>query len=79
MTNKELDSWYCSLTVKQKEHIACKVLLKEGKDPKAGVYPGCTDVWVPLEEEVKQKIYTHCTDDHGMWIQEGGDAPIFSY
>ena len=32
MTTLELDNWFCSLSVKQKEHISCKVLLKEGKE-----------------------------------------------
>jgi len=79
MTEIELDNWFCSLTVKQKEHIACKVLLKQERDPKAGIYPNCADVWMSLDEDIKDKIHDHCTDKHGMWIQEGGDAPIFSY
>lgn len=75
----ELDLWFCSLTIKQKEHISCKVLLKEGKDPKEGLYPNCTEIWKSLDEETKQKIHDHCTDEHNMWIQEGGNGTIFSY
>lgn len=73
------DSWFCSLNVRQKEHIACKVLRKAGKDPKDGLYPNCTAVWLSLDDERKEFIHDHCTDKHGMWIQEGGDGPIFSY
>lgn len=79
MTTTELDNWFCSLSVKQKEHIACKVLLKQEKDPKRGLYPNCTDVWLLLSEDIKQNIHDHCTDSHGMWIQDGGDGPIYSY
>lgn len=79
MKEQELDSWFCSLSVPQKEHIACKVLLKQGKDPHAGVYPNCVDVWSELDAEKKESIHEHCTDSHGMWIQEGGDGPIYSY
>lgn len=79
MKNLELDSWFCSLSVKQKEHIACKVLVKQGKDPKGGLYPNCVDVWNALDESIKDDIHSHCTDKHGMWIQEGGDGPIYSF
>lgn len=79
MTQKELDSWFVSLAVKQKEHIACKVLLKQGKDPKGGVYPNCWGVWEELSEDIKNQIHSHCTDKHGMWIQEEGDGPIYSF
>jgi len=79
MNNFELDSWFCSLSVKQKEHISCKVLLKQGKDPKEGLYPNCVDVWSVLDENIKNDIHSHCTDKHGMWIQEEGDGPIYSY
>ena len=79
MNNSELDSWFCSLSVKQIEHIACRVLKKQGKDPKEGVYPHCATIWNALDESKKQYIHDHCTDQHGMWIQEGGDAPFYSY
>jgi len=79
MTKNQLDDWFCSLSIKQKEHIACKVLLKQEKDPKRGLYPNCVTIWNELDEEVKNTIHDHCTDKHGMWIQEGGDAPIYSY
>jgi len=79
MTNTELDNWFCSLSVKQKEHIACKVLMKQEKDPKQGLYPNCVNVWNELDEEKKNIIHDHCTDKHGMWIQDGGDAPFYSF
>jgi len=79
MTIQELDNWFCSLPVKRKEHISVKVYLKEGKDPKEALYPNCTDVWLGLEPKRKESIYHHCTDDHGDWIQEGGDGHIYSY
>lgn len=79
MTKTQLDDWYCSLSIKQKEHIACKVLLKQGLDPKNGLYPNCISVWTQLDLETQNWIHDHCTDRHGMWIQEGGDAPIYSY
>lgn len=79
MKEQELDSWFCALSVKQKEHIACKVLLKQEKDPKEGLYPNCVKVWGELDAEIKNSIHEHCTDAHGMWIQEAGDGPIYSY
>lgn len=79
MTDKQLDNWFCSLSVKQKEHIACKILAKQGKDPKEGLYPNSYNIWKELDEERKNGIHDHCTDSHGMWIQEGGDGPIFSF
>jgi len=79
MTNSQLDDWFCSLSVKQKEHIACKVLKAQDKDPKGGLYPNCASVWSELDEERKESIHEHCTDRHGMWIQEGGDGPIYSF
>jgi len=79
MNEQELDKWFCSLSIQQKEHISCKVLIKEGKNPKQGLYPNCIDVWTLLPVERKESIYHHCTDSHGMWIQEPGDGPIYSY
>lgn len=79
MKYQTYDEWFCSLQVKQKEHVACKVLIKEGKDTKQGIYPNCVNIWLPLDNETKARIYAHCTDKHGMWIQEGGDGHIYSY
>lgn len=80
MTEQELDNWFCSLSVKQKEHIAAKLAKYNGLDAKEYMYPNCWDLWARCDDVVqKQMIHDHCTDNHGMWIQEGGDAPIFSY
>jgi len=79
INEQALDTWFCSLTVKQKEHIAVKVKMKRGEDPKTGIYPFCSDVWMSLDAEKKNWIHDHCTDRHGMWIQEEGDGPIYSY
>jgi len=70
MTITELDNWFVSITVKQKEHIAAKVLLKEGRDVHAAKYPNCWNIWKDLPENVKQAIHEHCTDNHGMWAVE---------
>lgn len=79
MTEKELNNWFCSLTIKQKEHIACKILLKHKRDAKEGLYPKSVLVWNELDTEKKNWIHSHCTDKHGMWIQEAGDAPFYSF
>jgi len=79
MENVKLMDWFCSLSIQQKEHIACKVLLQQGKDPKEGVYPRCVTVWESLTFEQQQSIYEHCTDHHGMFIQQPGDAPFYSF
>lgn len=79
MSEKELNDWFCSLTIKQKEHIAYRLCTINNTDKENIPYPNCVNVWLPLCVEQKQTIHDHCTDKHGMWIQEGGDATIFSY
>jgi len=79
MTEKELDIWFSDITVKQKEHIACKVLLKDGKDAKDGVYPKCTRVWCELTYDRKLWIHEHCTDRHGMWAVEENEETAMGH
>lgn len=70
MAISKLDMWFTDITVKQKEHIAAKILLKEGRDVHAAAYPNCWNVWKDLPEDLKQAIHDHCVDDHGMWVAE---------
>lgn len=74
-----LDNWFCSITVKQKEHIAAKLAKYNNLDAKEFMYPNCVTLWERCDAEQKQVIHDHCTDHHGMWIQEEGDGPIYSY
>jgi len=79
MTRRALDNWFCSLSVKQKEHIAAKIAMQQGKSANEARYPNSVKFWADLPVENKQQIHDHCTDSHGMWIQEGGDGPFYSY
>jgi len=77
MTN--YDDWFCSLSTKQKEHIAAKLAIKKGDNPKDALYPNCVIYWNELSEERKQQIHDHCTDKHGMWVQINEDWNVYSY
>lgn len=78
MNTNELQIWWSSLPIAQKERIARKGLTKEtpgGKaDPAAYQYPACTCWWNGLDEARKQKIHDHCVHGHGLQLQEWNDA-----
>ena len=78
MRNDNLEMWWASLTIAQKERIARKGLAKAS--PKKEVdeelvrYPACTSWWNTLEEPVKQKVHDHCVDRHGYLLQDWNEA-----
>ena len=78
MRNDNLDIWWASLTIAQKERIARKGLTKASPDGKVDEalvrYPACSRWWNTLEEAVKQKVHDHCVDHHGYLLQDWNDA-----
>ena len=78
MRNDNLEIWWASLTIAQKERIARKGQAKASPDGKVDdalvLYPACSRWWITLEEAAKQKIHDHCVDRHGYLLQEWNDA-----
>jgi len=59
-----LDTWWASLTIAQKERIAAKA------NHKPVHYPECTDWWVAQSKALQEKIHDHCVDSHGYLLKE---------
>ena len=58
MENVDLEIWWSSLPVSEKERIARKGLSKDGDpDESKACYPACTVWWNALEQERKEFIY----------------------
>ena len=59
--NVDLEIWWSSLPISEKERIARKGLSKAGQkeDDSLILYPGCTRWWQSLEEKRKESIYAH--------------------
>ena len=78
MHNDNLDIWWASLTIAQKERIARKGLTKASPDGKVEDelvrYPACTRWWNSLDAQTQQKVHDHCVDHHGYLLQEWNDA-----
>ena len=78
MHNDNLEIWWASLTIAQKERIARKGLTKASPDGKVDEtqvrYPACTRWWNALEVSVQQKIHDHCVDHHGYLLADWNDA-----
>lgn len=76
----ELDKWFTSLTIPQKERIATKIhrSVSDGNDCVI-CYPECTDVWNNLPVEKKQSIHDHCTDAHGYLLPQWREGNGMSY
>ena len=78
MRNDNLDIWWASLTIAQKERVARKGQTKASPDGKVAEeqvrYPACTRWCNTLEEAGKQKIHDHCVDHHGYLLQEWNEA-----
>lgn len=71
----DLELWWSSLPIAEKERIARKALKKGGiNDESLVVYPACTSWWNSLEEERKLKIYTHCVARHGDELRPWDEA-----
>ena len=78
MRNDDLEIWWASLTIAQKERIARKGQSKAAPDGKVADelvrYPACTRWWNTLDLPTKQKVHDHCVDHHGYLLQEWNDA-----
>lgn len=78
MHKEELDAWWSSLTIAQKERIARKGLAKASPDGVADesqvTYPGCSRWWNSLDYEHQAKIHDHCVNRHGYLQQEWNEA-----
>ena len=76
--HQEMEIWWSSLPVTEKERIARKGLTKASPDGQVDeadvLYPACTRWWNALEQSRKEKIYTHCVHGHGLQLQEWNDA-----
>lgn len=57
------DSWYCSLSPKEKEDVAYYAIktysLDKEDDPLDYHYPECTTVWLALSNDHKEDLYKH--------------------
>ena len=78
MRNTELETWWASLTIAQKERIARKGQTKTAPggevDEELVRYPACTRWWNSLDEPLKEKVHDHCVDRHGYLLMEWRDA-----
>ena len=78
MQNSELDIWWSSLSIKQKERIARKAAQKASPDGKVDDsqvrYPACTAWWNSLSGTKRLEIHDHCVDRHGYLLPEWNDA-----
>jgi len=79
MNEKELNGWFCSLPTKRKEHIAAKILLKDGGDVHLAKYPNCTAIWLQIDKVLKERIYDHCTNKHGDCVDDWQEGDVFSF
>ncbi|MCF0191308.1 MAG: hypothetical protein HUJ96_08615 [Marinilabiliaceae bacterium] len=80
MKLSELDTWWSSLTTVRKERIGSKIATKKLGKPTVVKYPDCTDYWLELDDENKQRIHDHCIDEHGYFLPEDPiDTITFSY
>ena len=78
MHEHELEMWWSSLAISQKERIAKKAISKANR----GVtvtdeqyrYPECTRWWLSLDLEHQLAIHDHCIDRHGYLLQEWNEA-----
>ena len=67
---EELETWWASLSIAQKERIAGK----GSSDETMHHYPACTAWWISIDESLRDKIYAHCTNRHGYVVKEWDDA-----
>lgn len=78
MDNINLDYWWASLAICEKERIARKIATKKAHgspfSDSEWQYPGCTSTWESLDETRKQAIYIHCVNQHGDILKDWDDA-----
>lgn len=79
MTKEALGEWWSSLTVTEKERIASKIKSKAAGKTVTVHYPECTQVWNETPQEQKERVYAHCTDDHGLLLPEWTDGKSYSF
>ena len=76
--NDDLEIWWSSLTIAQKERIARKAQKKASPDGTVDEelvrYPACTRWWIAQDATDKQRIHDHCVDRHGYLLQEWNSA-----
>lgn len=77
--NIELNNWWSSLTIVQKERVAGKIASKRNSQPTEITYPECTRLWLSLDVEEKKTIHDHCVDAHGYLLPEFSEGTIFNY
>ena len=68
MKAEELEIWWASLPVTEKERIAGK---GKADDPS---YPACTRWWSALPHDKQVRIYEHCSSRHGDVVREWDEA-----
>ena len=73
MENVDLEIWWSSLPVTEKERIALKGIKKANGDESLAHYPACTAWWNSLEQDRKEFIYNHCVLAHGDELREWKD------
>ena len=74
MEQRELDIWWSSLPIEEKERIARKGLTKTGEDPSQATYPACSAWWNRLSHEQQVQIYTHCVAKHGDEVRQWNEG-----
>jgi len=78
MKNDDLNLWWTSLSVAQKERVARKGITKanSGKEPakEEYQYPACSAWWNSIDEEQKAWIHDHCENKHGYILREWDEA-----
>ena len=74
MRDYDLEPWWASLPVSEKERIAGKALSRAGEDLSLAKYPSCTIWWNCLPDIRKQRIHDHCVQRHGDVLKEWNDA-----
>lgn len=79
MTKDDLSEWWSGLAISEKERIASKIASKRAGKAKKVTYPECTVVWNSLNQEQQEKVYAHCTDDHGLLLAEYKMGDTYSF
>ena len=78
MQKRDLELWWSSLPVHQKERIARKGMSKTSPDGRVDEdkvrYPACTVWWNELEQEKQIFIHDHCVDRHGLVLPEWNEG-----
>lgn len=75
----DLESWWASLAVVEKERIATNAARKAGNPNVVVRYPDCTRWWNTIPTDKKVSIHNHCTDKHGLLLPEWKEGYTLSY